>query len=401
MVPLDRVTGNLPDVLPRPQAGVTERKIDGYSKMTKLATFGVGCFHLAAKLPPEQYPAAIETLLGNLDTVVGFKVFPSGLPSPDDEQLAAHDLSMSDGAGGLGEIVDAVEFSLRIPQRVQEDIIQKIRGYDYPWTGLGTEQFMVWIHYFFYGPVTIIECLDVKDRACEDPSDAVVIVREYLRQKLRESSTDIRLEAVGPSPFHVDFFVFGAPGSERPYVEYTEQQGYSIANVYVPTRMLKECIPQLLDWMGQRLAFYYSLHRVRSRQIRQWTKIDKVIHCIGDPTSTGTYSKIRAFVRRRRAIARLVADVLMFRAEWLSNRQSMLSARKEIGIEDDNLEFLDKKLDDAIEEAFGTYPTSEVLQLAKFYEERDSRWQDRIYFVLAALIGGTIGAILTEWLRGG
>ena len=64
--------------------------------------------------------------------------------------------------------------------------------------------------------------------------------------------------------------------------------------------------------------------------------------------------------------------------------------------EDEGLEFLDKKLNDALEEAFWAYPTAEVLELAKFYETRDSKRRDRVYVLLAAVMGGAIGAILSQ-----
>ena len=295
----------------------------------------------------------------------------------------------------------SIEFSLRIPQRVQDDIVRKISPYGDHWTGLGTEQFLVKTRYFFHGPVTVVECLHIDDNTHEDPSDAVFIVREYLQQKLSESSTDIQLECVGPSPFHVDFFAFDTDDIERPHVEYTEQRGYNIANVYIPTHVSANHISWLLDWMGDHLSFYYFLKRLDIRQGKQWIRIDKARHDLDESTNPGVYSNnIRAFMNRRRTIAKLVADILRFRAEMLSNRQFAFSAKKKIGIENDNLEFLDEKLDNALEETFVTYPTSEVLQLAKFYEERDSKWQDRIYFVLAALIGGVIGAILSQWLAG-
>ena len=83
----------------------------------------------------------------------------------------------------------------------------------------------------------------------------------------------------------------------------------------------------------------------------------------------------------------------------LSSRQASYAAWKNIQTKKDNLEFLDKRVDDVFEETFVAYPTSEVLELAKFYETRDAKWRDRVYVLLAAVMGGAIGALLSQLPR--
>ena len=369
--------------------------------MKPITTFGIGCFHLSMKLEPPyrlrplQYAETLETLLSDLDTVGSFSVSPSTLASSEDLTLTEHALSILYEAGWLPDCIDTVEFSLRIPQRVQRNIIEAIDGRDYSWSGLGTEHFMVRTQYFYYGPVTIVECLDVDDSQHDDASQAVVVVREYLKRKLAEAETDIQIEVVGPSPFHADFCVFENEGKGT-HVEYEEKRGYDRIRLHLPSYVSERHTEWILNWMGDLLSFYYHLIRLDNWQMKQWAKVDKAWHSLNDPSGSGTWSKrVGVSIGRRRAIGNLVDRVLMFRAEVLWSQQVAYSAKKGLQT-DEGPDFLDRKVDDAFEETFRGYPTSEVLELAKFYETRDAKWRDRAYVLLAAVMGGGIGALLSQ-----
>ena len=141
-------------------------------------------------------------------------------------------------------------------------------------------------------------------------------------------------------------------------------------NVYVPTYISEDRTAWALDWMGDHLSFYYSLQRLSVRQAKKWGEVEDTWRSLDESPSSGSlFGRIRAFIRKRRAIARLVDGVLLFQAETLSDRQIFVSAMRNIQNEDENLESLHKKLNDALEEAFWAYPTAEVLELAKFYED--------------------------------
>ena len=305
--------------------------------MKPLTTFGVGCFHFGLKLEPPyrfrpaRYVEIIQSFLSNLDTVDHFSVSSPRLPSSDERDLTEHALSMLHDNTFLPGYISAVEFSLRIPQRVQEDTMRTIRGQDYPWIGVGTELFMVRTHYFYHGPVTVIEPLDLDDNKHARPSDAVIVVREYLKHKIKESKTDIQLEFVGPSPFHADFVVYDSNEAERPHVEHIEKRGYDIMKMYVPTYIPEDRAEWALEWMGDHLSFYYSLQRLSVRQANKWEQVSASEHTLRSldesPSTGNVFGRIGASIRRRRAIARLVDGVLLFRAEMLSDRQIFMSAR--------------------------------------------------------------------------
>ena len=205
----------------------------------------------------------------------------------------------------------------------------------------------------------------------------------------------MQIEVVGPSPFHADFCVFESEG-EGTHVEYQEKRGYDRIRLHVPSYVSERHTAWILNWMGYLLSFYYHLIRLDNWQMKQWAKVDKDWHSLNDPLGSGTWFKrVGSSIRRGHAIGKLVDRVLMFRADMLWSQQAEHSAKKRLQT-DEGPDFLDKKVDDAFEETFRGYPTSEVLELAKFYEARDAKWRDRAYVLLAAVMGGGIGALLSQ-----
>ena len=330
--------------------------------MKPITTFGVGCFHFSMRLTPPyrirplQYAETLETLLSDLDTVGSFSVSPSTLASSDDLTLSEHALSILHEAGQLPDCIDVVEFTLRIPQRVQQDIVETLHGGDYSWSGLGTEHFRVRTEYFYYGPVTIVECLDRdEDQQHDKASSAVVVVREYLKRKLSEAEADMQLEVVGPSPFHADFCVFESEG-EGAHVECQEKRGYDRIRLHVPSYVSNRHTAWILNWMGDHLSFYYHLIRLGNWQMEQWAKVDDEWHCLSDPLGSGTWFKRAGpVIGRGRAIGKLVDRVLMFQADMLWSQQAAHSAKKKLRI-DEGPEFLDKKVDDGVRGDFRWLP---------------------------------------------
>lgn len=377
--------------------------------MEQIATFGIGCFHFGMNMAipyhfsATRYAQTVEEFLGSLDTVGTFSVTMSGLAAGREREITEEPRSMSDGwVFPLGAI-QSMEFSLRIPHRTQEEIIQGIRGRAYRWPGLKTEHFMVRTEYFYHGPVTLVECLDLDDERPKKPSDAVVVVREYLARRLDESDHGLRLEYTGPSPFHANFFAFEDQSvDEFVRVEHIQKPGYDVIKLFLQEGALTDGCARLLDWMGPWLVAVYELERMRNRRIHKWAKIQSRMRSLDKLVGRKSYLKKLVGIYRRRAnIEMLVKDVMSLRATTMFERQAASSLRTDLSENHERIEFLDKSVVKAFEGTFFEYPTSEVLELANFYEARDAKWRDRAYFLLAALVGGAVGALITRWLTAG
>ena len=275
--------------------------------------------------------------------------------------------------------------------------MKDVRGPGYSWRGLGTERFRIRTEYFYHGPVTVVECLDVEEPRPARPSDAVLVLRRYLMRKLAESDSDLRMEFMGPSPFHANFFVRVDEAEDSVgQVERKAQLGYDVVEVRLPPDDFGDAIEWFLHHAGNQLSFFYQMLRIERRRSISWQQIErewKNLHAsVEEQSITG---KVTSIYGRRRKIAKLVNQTMLFRANTMFEHRAGTSDRKDLLAREDVADCLREYVSDSFDEAFAEYPTSEVLEFARFYESRDAKWRDRIYFLLAAAMGGAIGAAMT------
>ena len=374
--------------------------------MKQTMCFGIGCVHfgLTVELPyeftPGRYVELLEQCLSELDTVTDIAVTQSSIASHRERTLTTQPPSMSDGHLFPVGALEGIEFSLRIPRRTQNEIMAAIYGRQYQWKGLGTDHFRIKTKYFYDGPVTLVQCLDVDNQAARSPSRAVVVIREYLEEKLKEHHSGLRLETVGPSPFHANFFVYEQEDVlDGSRIDHETRPGYDVVNMYLHPDLVNDPTEWVFGVLGAHLSFYYSLKRANVRRMRSWARIERTLRDVHEstPGRRALWSK-RMFGRHRR-ILKLVSEVMAFRTKMIFERRSLASGRSNLQEKFDRVEFLEEHIAQTFEDTFFEYPTSEVLELAEFHEQRDAKWRDRLYLAFAALLGGTVGAAITQWLN--
>lgn len=371
--------------------------------------FGVGCFHFGLDVTPpyqfsvDEYVKSIEQFLGGLDTVGHFSVKRSLLKTRAETTLLERPKAMSDGHVFPPGVIRRLDFSLRIPHRTQAEIMKRILGENYPWAGIGTEHFMVRTAYSYHGPVTLIEGLDLEEIGRTKPSDAVVVVREYLKAKVEEAEAGLQLEFIGPSPFHANFFVTEDDSMEEDSrVEHAQIPGYDVIKFRVTPKIFESSAAWLLSEIGDQFAFFYHLKRLGRRRLVKWTFIEEHLRSLREPPNRSTQIPTPAkFLGQRQEITALVHRVMSFRAGGVFEYRGARSSRSRIEETHKTPQFMEDAIAKAFDEAFFEYPTSDVLDLAKFYEARDAKWRDRIYFVVAAVVGGIIGAVIARWTTSG
>ena len=168
-----------------------------------MRVFGVGCYHFGLKTPieisAENYIIALKDRLNKINTISDINV-------EFDEDGPDVTIKIDDDVGSFNDSGRSIpllqffrlSFSIYIPERIQRDLTKNI----YP-RCIGVENFKVTIEHDWYGPFTVVECIDSTDET--NPSDAVVIIREFFKKEFHEDSGIIRFECLGPSPFHANF----------------------------------------------------------------------------------------------------------------------------------------------------------------------------------------------------
>ena len=364
--------------------------------MDRTSCFGIGCFHFGilvttpSRFVMKQYVRQVEQFLDFTETVEEH----STDAKEADFELTTQPYSMDSGGFFPGEFLHRIEFVVRIAHRVQDEILRTIRGDDFEWAGPGTEIFKVTMEYYYHGPIAVVECLDVEDGS-SDPADAVVVVREYIKDKVREYGSGLRFETKGPSPFHAHFFIEEDESTKSFTVDHNRSYGYDRISFRVCPEIYRNRTTWILDLMGHHLSYFYELSRVRSSRMDAWRAIETTWNAVKAVPEASIVSRIREWLARRSNTERLIRDTMDFRAKEVFERQQADSQRQSLSRSENCPDFLTQSVDEYFDETFSKYPTAEVLTLAAFYENKNAKRRDRFAFFVAAVAGGVVGSIIT------
>ncbi|MBO4144460.1 hypothetical protein NUV30_00785 [Kocuria rhizophila] len=221
--------------------------------------FGVGCFGFHWKEEIENKSAKdwatdIQGALNRLNNVYQVKIncsqFFLGFSSPADEFSTAP-LPHPRPHEAL------IEFDIRIPERNQDNRFNANLG----------EDFRVTVIYEYFGPVAFVECLG-ESTDDDAGSSAVVVVREHLSQALKDDPK-IDFSYVGPSPFHMEFFVsfFPTPQSiEGAPIHIEPTTGYDVCSIKLGIDSLDDLgdgLMYIFMRIARELSLFYCIVRTQ------------------------------------------------------------------------------------------------------------------------------------------
>lgn len=244
--------------------------------MSLVARFGAGCFFFASPTA-KSLAAWRETVKAELGKIPSLSSIEFDLQDDWIEMGPFPGLSpesaIKDSFGQPGS--GTFTFEVSIPERVQRDISNGL----YP--VLGCTRFRVATFYEYEGPTTLVRCLD-GDLIEDDPSDAVVVVREFLTRELSvRRGCELKFAVLGPSPFHANFSVVDDLGDldardtrslAEMYFERKAQLGYAeyyFCQDYSRTDLSREEFSRrVAQVLARQLAFFYAMSVGRATRIR-------------------------------------------------------------------------------------------------------------------------------------
>ncbi|WP_288984692.1 hypothetical protein [uncultured Flavobacterium sp.] len=256
----------------------------------------------------------------------------------------------------------------------------------------------------YYSPIAIVQCIKPKQKC--DPTSAVQIVREYITREFEEIKSEyIRFEYLGPSPYHLDCFLKPRKPSEpNEWLYQTEeiiQKGYDELIIYYNAEEFKnaeEAMFNLTDSISDELGFYYSSQQDKVYRIRTWNSLQKKLNkLLKIQESTGLYGFYNKFFIRPKLISKLFTDIAAFEVQsTYGNNYHQNNYKHAFLIEDEIFfkTFIDKDLEEKDE-----YPIKQVTDLISFFESRRVKSLELTMAIIAAIIGGAIGSILTIYLQ--
>lgn len=375
--------------------------------MSKQKSFGIGCFHFGVKTKSpfdfkgSDYLTELNKALSKISSLTNLKI-------DTDEDFKKFELRITEEIENLENdegyfpysLILDVEFNLYIPYRIQAEITETEEKY----LSTFTENFKIKIIQSYYLPVAIIETINPTKN--NDPSSAVQIVREFIRRELTDAKSDyIRFECLGPSPFHCDFFIEPKkPDEDDDWLFSPEEvlkKGYDHLTIYYNFEEIKdanEALEYLSSSIQDEFGFFYKCIQTRNAKMHNWQIIQENLNSLLEmQNSKGLKGISQRFFNRPRLIGKLFTDIATFEGSDIFNRGMLQNEYKgTFSIKDETFfkTLIDKELEEKLD-----YPVKQTTDLIHFFESRRVKSLELITALIAAILGGAIGALLTISLQ--
>lgn len=220
-----------------------------------IIAIGIGCLWLAQKTGAEKeldrHYDQVREVLSSIENLTNLSV------TGDNSEF-----------GGIIRVYDEIEylypntywtricFDLHIPNKVQERLDAVC----------GSESISIRIENHYHFPVAYVyneRCVDLFEG-----STAVILVRRYLEEKLRDST--LAFGCTGPSPFHANFLA--VPGEEMCLAAAPSAVGY---REYLFTFMgdKSDALDEFCSRYGDEFSLFYYLHNIRRKSIELHSSI--------------------------------------------------------------------------------------------------------------------------------
>lgn len=378
--------------------------------MSRTLSFGIGCFNFGPKHPlpyrleGQQYLSDLAEALEAMTAVDNLSI-----QHHDFEDLhwtvETYQPSLRGGPGGFIPDIGAstsrlrVAFELHIPGRVQAELLEEVYVPD-----ASSTSFRVVCAHFYHGPVTfVIPMSPTDDQAAMPGSEAVIIVRRFLEREFPKVTDSLVFELVGPSPFHADFEI--VEGNET-------VRGYSYRYVRTPSKGYDEfsfsydgtefdsaeaAANSIFSDIGEELAFYYYVERTELELSREWHEVEAQVEALLLlEERAGWLPRIRRFFTTTPQISDASLGLARYEAFEALRKASLNREYSDVFSAPGRGTFrLD--VDRELEQSF-VAPLEPVGRMLQLLHSRSARRVDLMVVLVASVLGGGVGALLTGLL---
>lgn len=369
--------------------------------MDVIIPFGMGCFNFGIKrLPPfkltgKQYITDLKSSLELIPNISNVEIGVGERFESIDTEVTKPIKSIEEGFGFFPPPMSFfyLQFNIYIPFRFQEGLYgRKLQT--------NTENFRVYIKTAYHFIVTYIELLDSPDNC--SPADGVFTVKKFLEKQFEKTKSNIRFESLGPSPFHAEFFIKPSRDEDNGkyrnglYPEQIEKRGYDLFNFYYDPSYFSEAtdlIQDVFKLLLDEVSVYYNIVLHDNLKNLGWEKLEAILDDILDiKTKKGINFLFYSLFLLPSKIRNAVISIAEYESsniwkDYFINRDYKNLTRTEKPLIDSYFKELFNQ--------FAKYPIKQLREIIDFLERCRSKTIETIIIIMAALIGGSIGALIT------
>jgi hypothetical protein len=214
-------------------------------------------------------------------------------------------------------------------------------------------------------------------------------VRRFLEEKL-ENHPKIQFNSLGPSPFHVDFFLIGVKNRDEESVSAMPRSGYDM--LVVKAAFHREPLRSFTDRYEDILSCYYFITWRKNFLFRSSSKIIDLVMSLTKVTgSRWPVVNFRAMGKRERIISSIYVSLLHDKMLRISIDEFVNEGKRSQSIVAENA--LYHFIEDVLSE-LPVVPTAEIQKVVDIVEGRRQKFLDNSSTVVAGLLGAILGALL-------
>lgn len=362
--------------------------------------FGLGCIQFVPKaewvesLSVAQYLSDLEDSLRSLHAV-------SEVEAENRSDLTSENIHgklplIRDGCGCLfPDAILRIRVKLHIPHRIQDEIREGMQ------IATNTEDFVLRIYQEYSSSVAVIEALSPS--ATMDGADCVYLIREFLSKAMDESdSCRMRLDFLGPSPFHADFVILpadeeqcAAMEGELIRIKITRRIGYDKIEWLINDKALSlEAAKRIIYRdLAHEADLFYEVQQRRVALFRSWHRAQvTALNAIRVTEGLSLANAAKTYAKRLRSLREAILAVSEFRMMDISTRSELKRefARHVPSEYGAVTGYVKQEIDD-----IEVLPATELSNMLQFIESRSHQLDNRFVAVVASIIGGLVGGLLT------
>ncbi|WP_374369732.1 hypothetical protein [Dongia sp.] len=368
-----------------------------------MKAFGIGCLWFGSKcienegdverFDPEEHLAAIQKSLEAIPNLSDLKI-----DRPENLSIAVS-FEAADDDDEIFPVIPNVQikFKLYLPKRIQDQIFK------YRESLTDSEHFEVLIKYGYRAAVAFISySASVPPTS---PADCVVVVRKYLEQQVNKNNKTVDFRTLGPSPFHVDFLFEAAHDGEsidrfrfvdssRPgtgygdiTVEYNRDRFSSIDAAWVA----------FTNEMNEQIENYYVAVQCRNAVMSCTYEVEEHLNSLLKlQMDSGLVAFLSRFWKAPSKTRDLMISLLEAERHKLTSTRFLDECRRD-GLIKEGSPFSAHTVR-RIAEQNDRLPVGQIGEVVRLFEERHLKKLEGGVVLVAGVLGGAVGAIVTLFL---
>ena len=292
-----------------------------------------------------------------------------------------------------------VKFDLYLPFRLQEKHLHPIKCKTF------TENFKVTINPNYFGiPVVIIELVDPSEEP--EPSCSVAAIRKFLEHELPDNDESvIYLDFLGPSPFHANVYLSlkdsadsGDETCEYFEVDVQRRRGYDSICIQANPDIF-ESLDDAKDFFIysaiDELSHYYWVIQYKIRRDDQWDDLRRQAEDITSRLGKKGWAGLREkFINLPFILDSAVKSLVEFEIDKIIWDRGQSSCYHDTYDSGEDIPIFKSYIDNELSN-IPNYPVNRLSELINFVEGRRAKGVELLVIMVAGLLGGAVGSILT------